>query len=407
MVAERELSPIFVTSERENASDSMVPPGPSSETVVTPCRTRPGWRRTTAIMLSYQLGLGVLALPYVATMLGWIPFLASFVTFTMGTAYSGLLFARLYQVAPKSKILADVARRLPRDGALAARIVDVTLVSFLVAVAPLIQLTLTISVETLMHKLLPSLTWMPTAAWAWLVGAVALVLSQPREMNSVGLLGLIGAIAILIPCVGIVMALLLGGSAPVQPGNGTASSALVVPTALVEDRSTVVQRISAVMSICYAYGGQNIFCELQVEPRRSDLFSRPHSILSLHSSRPLSRLWLAGGDGRLERLPQVGRRCRKHRRFDLRGRRVRGVRVPRQRRAVGRPATDKLYSGQWGAGNALQRTARAPCHDHVCDQHQRPRQERRAQACTVARQHDLEPPQPEAPGAFDRWRTFS
>ena len=100
---------------------------------------------------------------------------------------------------------------------------------------------------------------------------VALVLSQPREMHSVGLLGLIGAIAILVPCVGIVTALLLGNTTASQLGNATATSnataaptALVARTALIETGSTAVQRISAVMSICYAYGGQNIFCELQV-----------------------------------------------------------------------------------------------------------------------------------------------
>ena len=68
------------------------------------------WQRVTAVIVANMLGTGVLSLPFAASVLGWVPFLAILCLVTAVALYSGDLLARLFAVVPEALVMADVAR---------------------------------------------------------------------------------------------------------------------------------------------------------------------------------------------------------------------------------------------------------------------------------------------------------
>ena len=136
----------------------------------------PGWLRTTSILLSYQLGLGVLSLPHAASLLGWVPFFVSLVVLAAGALYSGNLYARLHQACSSAFSLSDVA--LYGRGTFGEKIVTTITMSFLVIIGPLSALTLVLAVKALtLTGADDELIWMGASV-------VALALSQPLSRGS-------------------------------------------------------------------------------------------------------------------------------------------------------------------------------------------------------------------------------
>ena len=226
--------------------------------------------RVTAIILCYQLGMGVLALPYAMAVLGWVPFLVALTCLACGAYASGLVYARLYCAAPHARVLADVA--LMARGALGERVVSCVTIAFMIAVMPLLQVTLTLALP----EVFPSAP-LSAVQWSGLISTTWLVLGQVRHMRSVGTLSILGSVAMIIVCATIIVALLVNSGQEGHTSGGidaTGDSAPAGTSLWGAASCSASQRISAFMSIVYSFGGQNIFIELQGEMEPPAHFTR-------------------------------------------------------------------------------------------------------------------------------------
>lgn len=211
------------------------------------------WTRICAIMVANILGTGVLSLPHAAAVLGWAPFLITLALMSVGALWSGSLYARMYQAAPTSKVLADVAGTA--FGKTGRNIVSAVVYFYISGVTILFQLTSTLALQQLDTSLCLPYLAIPVAI-------LVLLQLQIREMHHVGALAIVGSISILVPCVIVLYDIL---SSPPQPGTRTE---------IIAHDQPFTRAGAGIMDIFFAYAGQVIFIELQSDMSEPRTFPR-------------------------------------------------------------------------------------------------------------------------------------
>ena len=201
------------------------------------------WERVTFVIITSFLGAGVLSLPYAASRLGWVIFFVSLIVVAVGSVVSSDCYGRLYQVQPKAKVFADIAREV--YGKRFERIFRVAVYVYIGGIVIIFHLTSTISLSEVAGGGCD-------AYLGLIVGALAFVALQARSMHDLSGIAMIGAGAILIPCVILVIAF------PVRGRRHGASTDLFWPST-----STLVGKGVGFMDLSFAYAGQVIYIELQ------------------------------------------------------------------------------------------------------------------------------------------------
>lgn len=215
-------------------------------------RTGPGatgvpWRVISAVITANMLGIGVLSLPFAASVLGWIPFGVCLVLAAVGAQCSGQLFSLLYLDALARdcdwRVMADAG--LDAYGTSGQRLVRGVAYFYMGGVVVIIHLTATTAVATVFRELGEC-----DVVWSAAVGCVALAALQVRQMRHIGALALLGVVTIVVPCTLTLWSVVIEHPEP-------------APTEWFGTNATLLQKGVAAFDVVFAYAGQVIFIELQ------------------------------------------------------------------------------------------------------------------------------------------------
>lgn len=214
---------------------------PSEELHVS--KAKPEWTRITFIIITSFLGAGVLSLPYSLSKLAYVPFYALLVVVSIGSIVASDCYGRLYQACPKAKVLADIAREA--FGLRGERLCRCAVMIYLGGIITIFQLTCTISLQEIVGGGCQ-------AYLGLIVALLAFSALQARSMHDLSFISFIGSLAIILPCIMLLVAI------PVRGQRKHASTDIFWASS-----STIVQKAVGAMDLSFAYAGQVIFIELQ------------------------------------------------------------------------------------------------------------------------------------------------
>jgi len=200
------------------------------------------WQRVTFVIITSFLGAGVLSLPYSASRLGWVIFNVALFVVAIGSVVASDCYGRLYQVRPKNRVFADFAREV--YGERFERVFRGGVYAYVGGIVIIFHLTSTISLREVIGG---------CASYLGLaVGLLAFFALQARSMHDLSGIAIVGSVAILVPCVIILIAF------PARGRRHDAETDVWWPSS-----STLVGKGVGFMDLSFAYAGQVIFIELQ------------------------------------------------------------------------------------------------------------------------------------------------
>lgn len=206
-------------------------------------KVKPEWTRITFVIITSFLGAGVLSLPYSLSQLAYVPFYTLLVFVSVGSIVASDCYGRLYQVCPKAKVLADVAREA--FGRRGEQICRCAVMIYLGGIITIFQLTCTISLQEMIGGGCQ-------AYLGLIVALLAFSALQARSMHDLSFISVIGSVAIIVPCIMLLIAI------PLRGQRKHASSDIFWASS-----STIVRKAVGAMDLSFAYAGQVIFIELQ------------------------------------------------------------------------------------------------------------------------------------------------
>jgi hypothetical protein len=193
------------------------------------------WQRTTFILLSDVMGIGVLSLPYSISKLGWVVGVSSLILICIGNAYTCQLLARCTH-ARSARTYADIAGSIGPRAHTAAFIVCST---FLAACVAANFLVATIALKNSLAGVGVEICMLPCGC---ILAVAVLPVVQTRVLHNLGCLGVIGTLCIVVP---LLMVLANFATADAKTDHG---STHIYPTdSFVED---TIFEFSIVLGVC-------------------------------------------------------------------------------------------------------------------------------------------------------------
>ncbi|KAH7127185.1 transmembrane amino acid transporter protein-domain-containing protein [Dendryphion nanum] len=212
-------------------------------------RTLGRWR-ACVILVTIEVGIGVLSLPSALQTLGLIPGIIAIIAFGILTTYCGYILVQFYRKYPMVTNLVDCARYV--GGKPFEYFLGVAFVFNLVLICASANITMSVALNTLSSHALCTVAFMAFPhITCWL-------LCIPRKLTFAALFSWICTISI-VAAVLIVM-IALGVSGPQAPPGFNVSIVLV-------GKPTFVQTVNALLNIAFAFAGNQSFISVMAEMR--------------------------------------------------------------------------------------------------------------------------------------------
>jgi len=203
------------------------------------------WPKIAYIIVANFLGAGVLSIPFAASQLGYVLFVAFLTAVYLASLLSGKAFYAAFTALPKSRALSDIGKACYG----AAGETTVRFFQYLYMSLVLIILHLTCAIS--LGRIIPGLC---VVIYSIIVAGVMITLLQVRDMSEVGTLSLVGTATILI----VVLIALIG--LPIKD-SGSGGGESLFPG----QHSTVILLGVSMVDVVFSFAGQIIYVELQSE----------------------------------------------------------------------------------------------------------------------------------------------
>ena len=206
-----------------------------------------GWLKITAIIVTNFLGTGLLSLPKATADLGWVGGYLTLAACTAGAFFSGNIFAKIREADTTVKVYADVGRIAFGDRG--SKLVRTLAYVYMTGVVVAFHLTCTIALYNVAGEKAGGVC---VYSWSAIIAISMILIAQVRDLNEVGWISIVGAIAIIVPSILVCITLASDG---VAEGRNS-------PT--YSESPIILQGVGA-MDMVFAYAGQVIFIELMAE----------------------------------------------------------------------------------------------------------------------------------------------